>query len=56
MSWQIAGPLPDIPTRWTMIHREVGGPGPCCKASRGSREYDGEAVRVLLGATVKKVN
>ena len=51
-----AGPLPDIPTRWTTIHREVCGPGPCCSASRGSRKYDGEGARVLLGAKVEKVN
>ena len=50
------GQLPNIPTRWTAIHREVRGPGPCCSASRGSRKYDGEGARVPLGAKIEKVN
>lgn len=37
MPWESAGPLRDIPTRWTTIHIEFRGPGPCCSASRGSR-------------------
>ena len=56
MPWESAEQLNDTPTRWTTIHREARGPGPCCSASWGSRECDGEGVRIPLGAKVEKVN
>ena len=56
MPWKSSRPLPDIPTRWTTVHREVGGPGPCGSAAWGSWEHDGKSARVLLGATAEKVN
>ena len=56
MSGQSSGPLPDIPTRWTTVHGEVGGTGPSCNAARGSWEYDGESARVLPGATAEEIN
>ena len=56
MSWQNSGPLPDIPTRWSTLHKEVSGAGPSCNVARGSREYYGESTRVLLGATVEKID
>ena len=55
MPWESAEQLNDTPTRWTTIHREARGPGPCCSASWGSRECDGEGVRIPLGAKVEKV-
>ena len=56
MSGQSSGPLPDIPTRLTTVHGEVGGTGPSCNAARGSWEYDGESARVRLGATAEEIN
>ena len=56
MSEQSSGPLPDIPTRWTTVHGEVGGKGPSCNTARGSWEYDGESAIGPLGATAEEVN
>ena len=56
MLGQSSGPLPDIPTRWTTVHGEVGGTEPSCNTARGSWEYNGESGRVLLGATAEEIN
>ena len=56
MSGQSSGPVPDIPTRWTTVHGEVGVTGPSCNAARDSWEYNGKSVKVLLGATADEIN